>query len=101
MNEQLEANRFDDLPKLDPHWNYRVVRRIREHNETKWIVFGIHEVYYRDGEPVMVTVDPQAPHGETLEELKQDLEWYQRALTKPILNYEDIGSETTNTDTTT
>jgi hypothetical protein len=101
MNEQLEANRSDDLPKLDPHWNYRVVRKIREHNGTKWITFGIHEVYYRDGEPAMVTVDPVDPHGETFEELKEDLEWHNRALEKPVLKYEDIGSEGTDTEATT
>jgi hypothetical protein len=55
------------------------------------VTFGIHEVYYTDGEPSMVTVDAMDPHGETFEELKQDLEWYQRALEKPVLNYEDIG----------
>ncbi len=95
MNEQL------DIPELDSHWNYRVIRKEREHNEHKWIVFGIHEVYYSDGKPVMVSENPQDPHGETLEELKQDLEWYQLALTKPTLNYEDIGNETTDTETTT
>jgi len=92
MNEQLE---------LDSHWNYRVIRKEREHNGTKWIMFGIHEVYYKDGKPCMCTVDPMDPHGETLEELKQDLEGHQLALTKPVLDYEDIGSEESDIETTT
>ncbi len=53
-------------------------------------IFAIHEVYYNeDGECDLVTVDPCCPQGETLEELKQDFELYQKALEKPVLNYED------------
>jgi len=98
MNEQ------QDIPVLDSHWNYRVIRKVfdrTEINGQKYVRFGIHEVYYTDGKPSMCTVDSMDPHGETFEELKQDLKYHQLALTKPVLNYEDIGNETTDTETTT
>ena len=76
-------------------WNYRVVRKVWEINGEKEEQFGIHEVYYRNGEPSMVSVDPDASGG-TLEELKQDLALQLKALEKPTLDYEDIGDEITN-----
>ncbi len=88
-------------PELDSHWNYRVIRKENEHKGTKWITFGIHEVYYSDGKPSMCSENARSPHGETFEDLTLDLEWYQLALTKPTLNYEDLSDETTDTETTT
>lgn len=64
-------------------WNYRVLRR--EGN------FAIHEVFYEDGKPTSCTEDPVAPFGEdTLEELRHDMEMMMRALSKPVLDYENL-----------
>lgn len=80
----------EDLPKLDSHWNYRIIRKIHEHNGEKWVQFGLHEVYYTDGKPSMCSVDAMEPHGETLDELLEDMKHFQSALAKPTLNYEDF-----------
>lgn len=85
MNE-----RQDDLPELDSHWNYRVIRKVHKLKDEEWVQFGIHEVYYSDGEPSMCSVDAMAPHGDTSEELQEDAKHFQLALTKPVLNYEDF-----------
>lgn len=64
-------------------WNYRVI----EDKE----VFRIHEVYYNDaGEITAISEDPIVPEGETLEELKDDLEYYFAALKNPVLKKEEI-----------
>ena len=71
-------------------WNYRIVKKTY-YGEP---LFGIHEVYYsEDGKPEMVTVDPVGPAGDTFEELLSDVEFMVAALTKPVLDYEDIGNE--------
>lgn len=56
----------------------------------KWVQFGIHEVYYSDGKPSMCSVDPMEPHGETLDELLEDMKHFQSALDKPVLDYDDF-----------
>jgi hypothetical protein len=64
-------------------WNYRVI-------ENKGM-FHIHEVYYNDKEEITaISEDPIAPAGETLEELKGDLKYYQQALKRPILKKEEV-----------
>ena len=90
MNEEQK-----DLPNLDSNWNYRVIRKTHEQESLtnpgeKWVTFGIHEVYYSDGKPNMTTSNPMKPDGDTLEELQEDMEHFQLALSKPVLNYEDF-----------
>ena len=85
----------EELPELDSHWNYRVIRKTHDFESLtnpgeKWVQFGIHEVYYRNGEPSMCSVDAMEPHGETLDELLEDMKHFQSALDKPVLNYEDF-----------
>jgi hypothetical protein len=64
-------------------WNYRVI-------ESEG-VFRIHEVYYNEkNEITAISEDPIAPLGETLEELKGDLKYYQQALKRPVLKKEEI-----------
>ncbi|MBE7445484.1 MAG: hypothetical protein HS132_09645 [Planctomycetia bacterium] len=64
-------------------WNYRVI----EDKE----IFRIHEVYYNDaGDITAISEDPIVPEGETLEELKDDLEYYFAALKSPELKKEEI-----------
>ena len=64
-------------------WNYRVI----EDKEK----FRIHEVYYNDaGEITAISEDPIVPEGETIEELKDDLEYYFAALKSPVLKKDEI-----------
>lgn len=65
------------------YWNYRVI----ESEE----VFCIHEVYYNSkGEITAFSEDPITPLGDTLDELKGDLEYYLQALDRPVLKKEEI-----------
>ncbi len=65
------------------YWNYRVI----ESEE----VFRIHEVYYNSkGEITAFSEDPITPLGETLDELRGDLEYYLQALDRPVLKKEEI-----------
>ena len=65
-------------------WNYRVMR----HTDAFGRVFlGIHESYYNDeGEVTAWTDDLSAPAGETIEELRGDLEKMIRALEYPVID---------------
>jgi hypothetical protein len=64
-------------------WNYRVIE-----NDG---VFAIHEAYYDDaGKVITIAVESVAPLGESLAELRADLEYYNQALARPVLRYEDF-----------
>lgn len=64
-------------------WNYRVI----EHDR----FFAIHEGYYNDkGDITAISEDPMEPSGQTLEELKGDLEYFLQALNKPVLKKNKI-----------
>jgi hypothetical protein len=64
-------------------WNYRVVRT--NDGTTDW--FAIDEVYYDDdGRLEARTEHPSYPAGETLEELQEDVMYYQAALQQPVLD---------------
>jgi hypothetical protein len=59
-------------------WNYRVIQRGDE--------AAIHEVLFRpDGSIEGWTEQPVFPRGETVEELREDLKRYSRALSEPVL----------------
>ena len=69
-------------------WNYRVVKRTYCCEET-W--YQIHEAYYNsNGEITAITEKPVDPAGLTMDELKESLEWMQKALEKPVLDYDNI-----------
>lgn len=74
-------------------WNYRIVKKnvyLGKCSDAK-VQFGIHETYYNENDiPTAITTDYMAPYGETLEELKSDLEHMLAALEKPILYWEDF-----------
>lgn len=64
-------------------WNYRVI----EHDK----FFAIHEVYYNDkGDIAAISEDPIEPSGQTLKELKGDLEYFLQALNRPVLKKNKI-----------
>jgi hypothetical protein len=68
------------------NWDYRVI----EHDGA----FTIHEVHYNDkGAVISISDDPMGPSGETLEELKSDMEFFLQALDRPMLRKEEIGLE--------
>ena len=69
-------------------WNYRVVKKTYMGEA----LLGIHEVYYTDGNPEMVTVDPVGITGDDMAELRAELAHYTEAFSKPVLNYEEIPS---------
>lgn len=73
-------------------WNYRVVRKNVYMGKTiaPEVQYGIHETYYSGDKPTAITTDHMRPYGETLEELKSDLEKMVAALEKPVLNWEDF-----------
>ena len=64
-------------------WDYRII----EHDG----VFTVHEVHYNDmGGIISVSEDPMGPSGETLEELKEDMEYFLQAFNMPVLGKEEI-----------
>lgn len=67
-------------------WNYRVVHRVQHGGD----IFAIHEAYYTDNQPTLISENPTHPLGETPDELKQEFEAFTRALAQPILEYEDF-----------
>lgn len=64
-------------------WNYRVI----EHEG----IFTVHEVYYNDkGDITSISQDPMGPSGDSLEELKADMEYFLHALDMPVLKKGEI-----------
>jgi hypothetical protein len=85
-------------------WGYRVLRHVTDwkewfkdkgglpegHPETEDTLM-IHEVYYdKTGKIHACTEEGVCPRGETLEELKADIDRYISALEDPIINYADL-----------
>lgn len=64
-------------------WNYRVLK----HPDG---FLAVHEVYYTNNNPDSCTVEPIDLSGDDLKHLKSILKGVQKALEKPILNYEDF-----------
>jgi hypothetical protein len=64
-------------------WNYRVIRTQHENDIT---TFQIHKVYYgEDGSIDAWTANPAGPCGESVSELEEDLQHFQAALRKEVL----------------
>jgi len=49
--------------------------------------YTIHEVYYTDGQPDSWTETPVYPMGNTIEELREELEQMLEAFTKPAIDF--------------
>lgn len=72
-------------------WNYRVIRRDGNDHSGSVSCYGIHEVYYDDtGGVTMYTKDPMDPFGESVEELRKNLEDMLLAVDKPFLDAKDL-----------
>lgn len=66
-------------------WNYRVLE-----NENG---FGIYEVYYDDDGGINnISAAPMEPYGETVEDLKWDMDAMNAAFDKPVLSFTDVVS---------
>ncbi|MHB8883027.1 MAG: hypothetical protein ACYC69_16150 [Thermodesulfovibrionales bacterium] len=64
-------------------WDYRVIQ--------SGGAFTIHEVHYNDqGDMTAVSEDPMGPSGETLEDLRDDMEYFLQALSLPVLKRQEI-----------
>jgi hypothetical protein len=65
------------------HWNYRVVKKIYSDGSKE---YSVREVHYNDaGEICGYTADPVDLANETLEDLKEYIQWCLNCLDKPIL----------------
>ena len=75
-------------------WNYRVVKqKIVTGGEETWS-WGIREVYYdAQGKPTSCTAREVEPWGESFEELRRDMEMFNRALELPVLDYDEFGAK--------
>ena len=53
--------------------------------------YAIHGVCYdEDGQPWTCTQDPVCPEGDTLDALREEMEYCQRALERPVLEVADL-----------
>lgn len=76
------------------YWNYRVIRQY--HMETDTEIFQIHEVYYDDKHQIEGWTElPIAAMGESLSELKGDMELMRKAFEKPVLFEQTENNEET------
>jgi hypothetical protein len=68
-------------------WNYRVVR-MSGSNPEPWVHYAIHEVYYEQEIPNLLTEKGVSPSGEDRAEFLRDWKQYQRAIVDPVLLYD-------------
>ena len=70
-------------------WNYRVLERTCKKTHEK--TYAVHEVYYDEtGRPEGCTENSIAPMGESLAELKSDMNHYLQALKETVLVYDGL-----------
>jgi hypothetical protein len=75
-------------------WNHRVVKRTFNEGGYTEDRYAIHEAYYDENGKVWgITEEPVEPHGETMDELKKDIDWMTQCLEHPILDYDQIPEE--------
>jgi hypothetical protein len=74
-------------------WEYRVVERVasRTHADDA-IWYEIIEVYYDDDGKLDATSDKICPAGDTVEDLREDLELMLIATNKPVISHEELDS---------
>ena len=66
------------------HWNHRVIKKVyRPSGEES---YGVHEVFYNDdGSIYSYTVNPVDAACETLDDLREYIQWMLNCLDKPVL----------------
>ena len=67
-------------------WNFRA---LKYEDGT----YGVHEVFYDDGEPWGCTEHSVGPVGDDLDEILDDLARMVRCLKEPVLEYSEIGDD--------
>ncbi len=74
------------------HWNYRVVRKYTpEPGNFEDYSYAIHEAHYKkNGSVEAVTENDIAACGESVEDVKWHLDMMQKALTKPVIDYDTL-----------
>lgn len=66
------------------HWNYRVIRKYHKESDSR--TYHIHEVYYGEKNNIEGwTQSPVEPMGESLAELRNDIQCFLKAIQKPVL----------------
>ena len=66
------------------HWNHRIIRK--EYPEQNYTEFSVREVFYNDDNSIYAyDEEPVKAAGESLESLRQYLEWCLKALDQPVL----------------
>lgn len=84
------------------HWNHRVIKKIYEDGEEE---YGIHEVFYNtDGTIFGYTQEPVRVACESIDALREYLQWMVNCLDKDILvdgevEFVDYGSDDENNET--
>lgn len=65
------------------HWNHRVIKRTTERE----VLYGIHEVFYNDddGSIYAYTKEPIQAQCESIEELREYVQWMLECIDKEIL----------------
>jgi hypothetical protein len=67
-------------------WNHRVFK-----NDSQFDVYDIREVFYdENGKPDGYTMEPVYPAGNTIGELREELERMLKALKRPVLSEADF-----------
>jgi hypothetical protein len=83
-------------------WNYRIIRRkfVSDIVPDGEYSHGIHEVYYDEAkQPYTWSTNPIAPRGETLEDIKGDINLMQKAFNLPVLEETKRGEGEDATET--
>jgi len=69
------------------YWNYRIIKRELPNGE---VTYGIYEVHYdMEGNFRAHTENPMCVIGESIEDLKYDIENLKESLSKDILTYQN------------
>lgn len=80
------------------HWNHRVIKRTYPSvgNIEAETLYGIYEVHYENAKPIMCTVNPVEVQGESIEEIRETLQWMLDCLNNPVLDYDKDFSKKEN-----
>ena len=72
------------------HWNYRLIDMSHNNAGEPWL--ELHEVFYEDDGSLM-GYSPVSTSSESVESLKQTLEWMMQATKEPVLRVTDFKGE--------
>lgn len=67
----------------ESYWNYRVLKK----NIGSEVVYEIHECHYENDVCIAVSEDPVQPMGESIQELKEELEYMMQAFSMEVIDW--------------